>query len=366
VAVVGAGIVGLATAHELRERGVGVCLFESARPGAGQSAGTTRIFRHSHRQPEVVGLAAESRGLWDAWEKRFETSLLGDEGALVTGPDVRAHEQRLSVAGVPCRMLTEEEQREVHPALDPPGGAALLDELGGAIDVRAAVDALSRSVSGSLVLGRVYRIDERGSGVFVDSSEGVWHAERVVVCAGAEVRELAPGLEFGGGCHVRATFAVRPHLRGRSLPCLQEQSGEYGETVYGGPVPSEENYVIGLSGPSNEIPAEPGQRVPGRNERVDELAGRISRWVRRAMPGLDPEPVGLRLCITTVLPEGPDNFRIWREGAVTGLVGDNLFKFAPLLGRMLAGETGLRPASARTIPGHVVPSGSDSRARTRP
>ena len=54
------------------------------------------------------------------------------------------------------------------------------------------------------------------------------------------------------------------------------------------------------------------------------------------MPGLDPEPVALRLCMTTVLPEGPDNFRIWREGAVTGLVGDNLFKFAPVVGRMLA------------------------------
>ena len=348
MAVVGAGIVGLATAHELREAGAQVRLFESARPGAGQSAGTTRIFRHSHSQPEAVGLAAESRALWDAWEKRFETSLLGNEGALVAGPEARAHEQRLSAAGVPCRMLlTEAEQLEVHPALDPPGGAALFDELGGAIDVRAAVDALSRAVSDSLVLGRVYRIEERGRGVSVDSSEGVWHAERVVVCAGAEVRELVPGIEFGGGCHVRATFAVRPHLRGRRLACLQEQSGEYGETVYGGPVPGEELYVVGLSGPGNEIPAEQDLRVPGRNEWVEELAGRISGWVGRAMPGLDPEPVGLRLCITTVLPEGPDNFRIWREGAVTGLVGDNLFKFAPLLGRMLAGEARVRPASAR-------------------
>nr|WP_255396344.1 FAD-dependent oxidoreductase [Kocuria sp. CNJ-770] len=39
VAVVGAGIVGLATAHALRARGADVTLYESGPPGGGQSAG---------------------------------------------------------------------------------------------------------------------------------------------------------------------------------------------------------------------------------------------------------------------------------------------------------------------------------------
>ena len=116
----------------------------------------------------------------------------------------------------------------------------------------------SRSVADSLVLGRVYRIESAGRGWPLTAPRGSGAPERVVVCAGAEVRELAPGLQFGGGCHVRATFAVRRHLHGSTLACLQEQSREYGETVYGGPVPGEERYVVGLSGPGNEIPVESG------------------------------------------------------------------------------------------------------------
>jgi len=336
VAVVGAGIVGLAAAHELRRRGADVRVFEAARPGAGQSAGTTRIFRHSHLAPEMVRLAAESRPLWDAWAAEFGRPLLGDEGVLVIGPEAAGHGRRLAAAGAPCRMLEPDEQAEVLPVYAPLGGSALLDERGGAIDVRAAVEALSASVADSLVHGRVFGIEEGSGAMAVESSEGVWLAGRVVICAGAEVGALVPALEVHVGCHVRATLAVRDAMRGRALTCLQDQSGEYGETVYGGPVPGRPEFVVGLSGPGNEVPGQPAERVPGRTERVDQLSARIGRWAERAMPGLDPEPVALRLCLSTILPEGRDNFRLWREGRVSGLVGDNLFKFAPLLGRMLA------------------------------
>jgi hypothetical protein len=40
--------------------------------------------------------------------------------------------------------------------------------------------------------------------------------------------------------------------------------------------------------------------------------------------------------VPTDLPDSPDRFEVWSSGSVLALAGDNLFKFAPWLGRMLA------------------------------
>jgi sarcosine oxidase len=63
---------------------------------------------------------------------------------------------------------------------------------------------------------------------------------------------------------------------------------------------------------------------------------RLRRYVAQALPGLDPEPAAYRPCWLTVLPWHPDAFAAWRAGPVTFFAGQNLFKFAPTLGRLLA------------------------------
>ena len=80
VAVVGAGIVGLSTAFALRERGVDVTVYERGAPGAAQSGGESRIFRHAHDDPRLVALAVESRAVWREWEARFGVELVSGDG----------------------------------------------------------------------------------------------------------------------------------------------------------------------------------------------------------------------------------------------------------------------------------------------
>src|SRR2546430_9311817 len=66
VAVVGAGLMGAATARALARRGVAVTLFEAREPGhrAGSSHGSARIFRWAYPDPLYVGLAGQARELW--------------------------------------------------------------------------------------------------------------------------------------------------------------------------------------------------------------------------------------------------------------------------------------------------------------
>lgn len=334
IAVVGAGIVGLSAACALAELGVDFRLFEAARPGAGQSAGRTRIFRHVHRRAELVRQAAESRAIWEEWQSRFGVAMLGRQGVMVTGAHAPELEALLMAEGLPARLLEPAEQERVLPILRAPGTPAVLDELAGPSDVRASIEALVAAVGDRLLAGQVFRVDP-GEPAVIESSEGLWEAGRVLICAGTGIDELAASaglaVPLRVGCHARATFGLRdPALAGR-LPCLQEQSGRFGEIIYSAPVPGAPLYAVGLAGEDNEVPLD-----ADRSAAVEGLVNRIVAYVERALPGLDPDPAEVRLCLTTTLPEGNDSFRIVQNGSVLALAGDNLFKFAPLLGRRLA------------------------------
>ncbi|HEX3731876.1 MAG TPA: FAD-dependent oxidoreductase, partial [Mycobacteriales bacterium] len=85
VAVIGAGVIGLAATYELARQGAEVTCFEAEQPMAARSAGDTRIFRVAHHNPRLVECAQRSRRLWHTWEERSGDTLIGSEGAVVSG-----------------------------------------------------------------------------------------------------------------------------------------------------------------------------------------------------------------------------------------------------------------------------------------
>jgi sarcosine oxidase len=324
VAVVGAGISGLSAAYALRRSGVGCRVFEAGVPGAGQSAGRTRVFRHGHDDERLTRLAVRAREEWVRLEAELGASLLGRQGVLICGPNVGERAAAFEAAGVPARLVDRDEQVAALAALSPPEDEALLDELGGALDVRAVIDGLASALADELVTAEVFAVRDRGGHVELQTSEGLWEAGRAILCPGAGLHTLTAQLDLDipltVDLHTRAAFAVREP--GGSLACLQDRSGVHGETVYAAPMPDGRHYAVGLGG-EHEPP-------------VDEAIGRLTAYVERALLGLDPEPASVRLCRTSILPWGADAFATWRTGNVDVLAGANLFKFGPLLGELLA------------------------------
>lgn len=337
IGVVGGGIVGLAAADALVQAGHEVRLYERARPGAGQSGGHTRIFRHAHDDPRLVALAVESRGGWRAWEERFGTALLRGHGVLAAGPRVLERQALLAGAGVRARLLEPAEQREHFGVLGEPfAGPVLLDEEAGAIDVQAALGALAGALAARVVPAEVFALRAaRAQTVEVVTSEGVFEHAAVLVCAGQETARLAAAvgveIEAGLSCHLRATFAVRdPPPR---LACLQDSSGQHGETVYAAPFPGNARCAVGVTGADVAVGAD---GTVASVEALTALRGRAAHYVATALPGLNPTPVGERTCWATELPWSSDAIGAWHHAGVTFAVGQNLFKHAPAVGARLA------------------------------
>ncbi len=344
VAVVGAGVVGLCAAHALRERGVPVVVYEAGVPGNAQSGGPSRVFRHAHDDPRMIAAARASRGLWREWGARLGIETVSGDGAVAIGEAVP---RRLALlrddGGVPARALAPDELAALLPWLAPYDGPAMLDPDGGSLRTEAIVAALARDLGDALVTDEVLALRPRDDGaVDLVSGGGRRRVRRALVCAGRGTEALVAPLGIAPpvrhAAHIRLTFRMRGAPPER-LPCLQDSSGAFGESaVYAAALPG--NAALGL-GIAEDVDAAPGAVDAAR---LEAAAARTRTYVARALPGVDPDPVGSRACWVTKLPWGADGVAVWRAGGVLALVGHNLFKQAPVLGVALADlATGAEP-----------------------
>jgi sarcosine oxidase len=340
VCVVGGGVIGLAAAASLRDAGLDVACLERSRPGQGQSAGRTRQFRHLHLDPALIEEAVRARRGWLEWEERFGLTLLGREGALRSG--AKPFElDALRAAGVPAVVLDAEAASERLPIAAPLDGMLLWDPLAGAIRASDTIAALADHLGSALRRTEVSSIAVHGSRESVELrvSDGMHRSARCVVCAGAGTdRLLRPiGLDVRQQrqAHVRLTFRTRV-APSASLPCFSDRRAASREHVYG-VTDLGNRYAVGLAAVTSYPAVEDLATDVPPGVDLDSQRERIIRYVRGALPGLDPEPVDEVLRLTTILPDHPeDGFEVWHEGPVFAVAGPNLFKFAPTIGARVA------------------------------
>jgi glycine/D-amino acid oxidase-like deaminating enzyme len=337
IAVVGAGIVGLATAYAAKQQGLSVTVYDAAPPGGGQSAGQSRLFRHAHDDPRLVAMAAESRALWREWEAEFGTELVSGDGGISLGPAVA---QRLELLAdfpdLPVRRIDADEVAARLPVLAEYDGPAMLDEAGGAIRTRAAIAALGERLRDDIVVDHVLALRPMETGAIeVRTGTGRHEHGHALVCAGRGTQALARGagvsIPLEHSATLRVTFAIKDPAPQR-LSTLQDGSGAFGESgVYASPYPGNTHYALGIGA---HTPAGEDGSLTDPSE-LAAIADRTTEYGARALPGLDPTPVDFVHCWVTELPWASDGIAVWETPGASFLAGHNLFKHAPALGRAL-------------------------------
>lgn len=338
VAVIGAGIVGLSTAYALRAADVKVSIYESGQPGGGQSAGQSRIFRHLHADPRLVGMAVQARQIWRQWEHHFGIELISRDGAVVLAPSVEDKVRLLNgYPEVKARHIGPDEISARIPLLSRYEGAAMVDETGGTIRTISTFNALTAQLHNTFIQEHVIALEPTHHGTTVIHT-GVARREHqhVVVCAGRGTAVLARGVGLNVpvrlSAHTRATYRVEGSPPAE-LATLQDGSGVFGETgIYAAAYPGNAHFTVGLS---DSVPVTYDGAWADLSA-FQAHTGRINEYVRAALPGLDSEPVGYVQCWVTRLPWGDDAFAAWSHDSITFLAGHNLFKHAPSIGKRLA------------------------------
>jgi sarcosine oxidase len=343
IAVVGAGLMGAATAWQLARQGHEVALIEAYDicHRHGSSHGTSRIFRRAYADPFYVGLTGQAYEQWRELEEDSSTPLLRLTGGLDLGEERNPEGLAavLGAAGVPCELLAPQAALERWPYMRFTG-PVLYHPDAGVIDADQTVSVLVRRAiehgTDALIGVRVTRVEVLGEDkarLHTDDGREI-AADAVVIAAGPWLPELELPLALP---QLRVTQQQVFHFRQRDpsvrWPILVSKDAAM--QVFGlpsggdgGPLPA-----VKVAEHDRGTPTTAATRsaVPDPASRT-----RVSGFVRDRFPGLDPDPVAEATCLYTTTPD--EDFVLDRRGplVVVSPCSGHGAKFAPLIGAMAA------------------------------
>jgi sarcosine oxidase len=322
VVIVGAGVMGLATARVLAQAGRDVVLCEQFEVGhaRGSSHGGSRIVRLSYPEARWVRWAQESYPLWRELEAEYGRALFDQPGTLDLG-DWQPNRDALAACGAPYEVLDAAEIGRRFPIRVEAGVSGLFQADGGIVFADLALQAFRESAEAA-------GADVR-EGVRVDS---VAEAGGVVAADGVRARVA-----------VVTAGAWAPRLAGVDAIPTRETTSYFS---FDEPVPSvidatlEGTHGYALAAPGIGLKAGRHQTGPAVDpdepaERDEEIVAQTAAWVERRFPDAGPL-LQAETCLYTT--RAGDEFVLERRGRV--VVGSPCsghgFKFAPLIGKKLA------------------------------
>jgi glycine oxidase len=328
VAIVGGGVIGLATAWQLRRRGVTVCVIdpEPARAATHAAAGMLApVSEATYGEAAQVKLATESARRYGSFVADLEAATgmqagLRREGTLIVGADtgdrdmlVDLHQFQTSL-GLESAVLTGGECRALEPMLHPQVRCGLLVTTDLSVDNRRLAAALVHALDAAddvLVRQRAasLRVDARAATGVVLEDDTTISAGSVVIAAGPWTAAL-PGIPDAARVRVRPVKGEILRLRATPtvpLPSHSIRGLVNGQSIYLVPRADGE-LVVGAT------VEEAGFDTTVRAGAVRELL----RDARAVLPAVDE--LELVEAIAALRPGSPDNLPIIGPAALPGLV----------------------------------------------
>ena len=332
VVVVGAGLLGLASARALARRGREVIVLEQAEIGheASGSKGSCRVFRLGYDDPGYVGLAMRAREPWAELEDECGRQLLQPTPHLDFGPGLGAVRRAMQSAGAPCELLPAAEAAARFPEIAI-GGPALLEPESCVISADVALRALAAAVPEVRTGVTVTGIGDDGRRVTIRTGSGSVTARAAIVCAGPWTSRLlaTTGITVPSAATLEQVGYLAPDAE--PAPAMPIFICYGAEVPYGLPVPGSPLYKIGFH--HGGRPGDPGRQ----DQRPDPgLSAQLAGLARRYLPGFGPDLVRSERCVYDNSPD--EDFIVDRVGRIvigSGTSGHG-FKFGPLLGEWLA------------------------------
>lgn len=365
--VVGAGIFGITTALELKARGYHVAILD---PGPlphplAASTDISKVVRMEYGTDEMyMEMAEQAYKGWLQWNMKLGEILFHDVGVLVltnTPMSPGSHEyesyQLLLKRGHNPERLTSDTISRRFPAWK---SGAFVDGFfhaqGGYVESGRVVAALVRLAETNEVIlysdQTAETLIEEGShikGVRTRSGNS-FHAEHVVVASGAWTSLLVPDLSSMVKVTGHPVFHLKPANPERFTPpdfvvftADITKTGWYGFPLH----PREHVVKIANHGIGQVLHPEQDERVVTESD-----VKRLRTFLAASLPDLyDAELVATRRCLYVDTPDG--DFWISRHPQWEGLTvatGDSGhgFKFAPILGELIADTVEGKPNSLLT------------------
>lgn len=351
VAVIGGGVMGLATAWNLLRLGAGrVALIERSRLGhdGGGSHGKSRITRSAYAQARYAHLMRVARAEdWPRLERDAGVRLIHPSPGCFFGPPsaaIESYARSVVEAGADAERIPPAEAARRFPALRfDPDTVAIDDRTAGLVAAEETVRALERLVRdlGATVLEgcEVRGVLRDGAPLWLDTSHGLVEAARVVVTAGGWARRVVPDLARRP-LPVRQTVAYlrldapAAQCALGAFPVWAHLDSDVGLHFYGLPEFGREGVKIArhVADGEDDPDETPGEPDPAEIARIVGFAR--SHFTAKVLDVVAVERC-MYACTPTedfVLAAHPHHPRLVVGAGFSG----HGFKFAPLAGRILA------------------------------